>query len=357
MIRPPPLHLKYDNRFPHPLRTPKNPKAQGRSFASTLYLASWKNVVIAFAGLNGLRFILAAHTHFEDAITDDLEISHNLAKISTTLGLIYVFASLVDLYGILSVSMQRPKLIQTYLYLTLLSSLMLISAGVLKGMVYLSFSEELMWECVSLATKGQAFERSTFRADSWPGKFAPVSESLARKGCIASWQTSSTPLTQLLTLLIFTLLPTALGCVLVSGYARQVRERGHAAFLGDHYHDGGGSGYMRVASALTRTAQQIGMRAAGSVLPRPRVPPQGGPPPRANASQGLKRAHRPPPLVPSPESFGVGDGDEGVIHAGYTSVGNGNVRDRDEMRRAGNLGRSRMRRVYAAFAAPAPPGF
>jgi hypothetical protein len=103
MIRPAPLQLKLDNRLPQPIRTPSQPRSQ--SFASQLYRASWKNPIIAVAGLNGLRYAFAAQTAFEDAIVDDTEEAENLFKVSLALGAMYIFAFFIEIYGITGVSL------------------------------------------------------------------------------------------------------------------------------------------------------------------------------------------------------------------------------------------------------------
>ncbi|KAJ3488174.1 hypothetical protein NLJ89_g11640 [Agrocybe chaxingu] len=166
MIRPPPLTLKYDNRFPLPTKTASPPKSKG--FVGQLYKASWKNPIIAIAGLNALRWAYAAYNSVYDAIVDDAEGAHNLAKVSITLSVIYVVAFFIELYGVVGVSIetlslqQRLSFIRAYLYLTFLASLLVTSASVLSGVSYFVFAEELMWECLSLSTEGHGYEKSLF---------------------------------------------------------------------------------------------------------------------------------------------------------------------------------------------------
>lgn len=70
-------------------------------------------------------------------------------------------------------------LIRVYLYLTLVTSLLLISAGVLKGISYFSFAvskltcvisscltispqDELILQCITLAIEGRGWQKSLF---------------------------------------------------------------------------------------------------------------------------------------------------------------------------------------------------
>ncbi|CAA7263319.1 unnamed protein product [Cyclocybe aegerita] len=255
MIRPPPLTLKCtctassdflsvlfcyanirrinldDNRFPLPTKTASPPKSKG--FVGQLYKASWKNPIIAIAGLNGLRWAYAAvrYNSVYDAIVDDAEGAHNLAKVSITLSVIYVVAFFIELYGVISVSMQRLGFIRAYLYLTFLASLLVTSASVLNGVSYFVFAEDLMWECLSLATEGHGYEKSLFRSHPWPGGYLPIPSKMARKQCVYAWVSQSW--SQVASVFIFGLIPAAIYYVLVYAYYQQTINPSHHANLLD----------------------------------------------------------------------------------------------------------------------------
>ncbi|PPQ68100.1 hypothetical protein CVT25_014263 [Psilocybe cyanescens] len=353
MIRPPPLELKLDNRFPHPLRTPSKPKSQ--SFVSQPYKASWKNPIIAVAGLNGLRFAFAAvrHSAFEDAIVDDAEAAENLTKVSIALGVMYTIAFFIELYGIVSVSMQRLGLIRVYLYLTFLASVLITSAGVLNGVSYFLFAEELMWECIGLATEGRGYEKSLFRGRPWPGSVYPVGPHDARKQCVYAWVNHSW--SQIASVFLFSLIPAVIYYIMVYTYYRQTIDPKHHANLernqrqprsttreAGNYHQ---VGYARVANAAP-AAHRDDAAASTSGMTTSRSRAQAANPPSARlragraqvqagrsvrgvttstststtnpnasvnattskrtfTSRSLQRSHRPPPLMQSPSPFGL----------------------------------------------------
>jgi len=367
MIRPPPLQLKLDNRFPQPIKTPSQQKS--KSFVSQLYKASWKNPIIALAGLNGLRYAFAVYNAFEDAIVDDEESAENLFKVSIVLCAMFLFATVIEIYGIIAVSIQRLGFIRVYLYLAFIVSLVVTAAGVLKGVTYFTLAEELMWECVSLATEGRGYEKSLFRGHAWPGTMLPVSERLARKQCVYAWVHHSW--SEVASVFIFSLIPSVIYYILLYTYYRQTIDPSHHANLinnrrrvgasptGRGPSRGGRNGYTRVGSndqanesVITVTTSRL--QPAGSLMtPRQRRAAQQAPyvNPRnlhgsTNAvagpsnsqvgmtstvqgrrkfvSRSLQRSHRPPPLMQSPSPIGLTPGPP-------------------------TYGRSK---VYAAFAAP-----
>ncbi|KAH9474555.1 hypothetical protein JR316_0013017 [Psilocybe cubensis] len=339
MIRPPPLKLKLDNRFPHPLRTPSKPKSE--SFVSQLYKASWKNPVIAVAGLNGLRFAFAAVY----AIVDDAEAAENLAKVSIALGVMYTIAFIIELYGIIGVSMQRLSLIRVYLYLTFLASLLITSAGVVSGVAYFLLAEELMWECIGLATQGRGYEKSLFRGRPWPGSPYPIGPRDARKQCVYAWVNHSW--SQIASVFLFSLIPAIIYYIMVYTYYQQTIDPKHHANLernqrqpGSATREAGGVyqqvGYSRVSQAAPARddASASGMttsrsRAAnppsarlragraqvhaarsvrGVVSTSTSTSSSGSSNPagkRKFVSRSLQRSHRPPPLMQSPSPLGL----------------------------------------------------
>ncbi|KAF8177663.1 hypothetical protein BJ912DRAFT_856757 [Pholiota molesta] len=364
MIRPPPLQLKLDNRFPHPVRTPSQPKS--KSFVSQLYKASWKNPVIAVAGLNALRFAFAidVHSHifvfcqhnaFADAIVDDAEVAENLTKVSIALGVMYLTAFLIEIYGIIGVSMQRLGLIRAYLYLAFIAAVLATAAGVLKGVSYFSFAEEILYECISLAMEGRTAEKSLFRSRPWPSAPYGMSRGVARKQCVYAWVHQSWA--QVIAVFLFSFLPSVLYYIMVYAYYRQTTTPDHSANLqpshrGAGAHSTRGASYTRLGGGNVDSASSAGLTTAQS-LARPRVggggaapsrrgaqmvqrsvrgvsaaAPAAGPSKRTFVPRSLQRPHRPPPLLQSPSPVGLGQTPPPPSY--------------------------RPSRVYAAFAAPVP---
>jgi hypothetical protein len=373
MIRPPPLQLKIDNRFPQPLRTPVPPKSA--SFVSQLYKASWKNPIIALAGLNGLRYAFLCYNAFGDAIVDEQEGAHNLLSVSFALCVMYLFSFFIEIYGIIGVSLQRLALVRAYLYLTLLASLLVMSAGVVYGVAYFAFSDELVLECITLAIEGRAWQKSLFHARPWPSSMVPYPESLAAKQCVYAWVHHSW--NHIAAVFIFNVIPSIIYYVLVYAYYRQTidpshhanlidnrphtaavtsRRRGGAASSRDGYtrvdtqerdqEQGTGLTSARLLSARTPRRRQVAQQPYSMRSTNVSVASSSNQPgmiqsKRTFVSRGIKRNRVPPPLIESPEPIGLN------LTPGpptYTYHANADVNVNAQVR-----GRSR---VYAAFAAP-----
>ncbi|KAF5325478.1 hypothetical protein D9619_010066 [Psilocybe cf. subviscida] len=244
MIRPAPLQLKFDNRFPrepfssfqspvvaiaaaYPVRTTSKPKSP--TFVSQLYKASWKNPVIAVAGLNGLRFAFAAYNAFEDAMIDDAEGVASLLRVSVALCVMYIVAFLIEVYGIIGLSMQRFSLVRMYLYLAGVASFLAIAAGVLNGVAYFAFAEDLMYECVSLAMEGRAWEKAIFRTRPWPRSTHHLHEIVARRQCMKAWLSQSWA--QVASVFLFSLIPAVAHYMMVYTYYMQTMDSNHSAYL------------------------------------------------------------------------------------------------------------------------------
>jgi hypothetical protein len=239
MIRPPPLQLKYDNRFPYPLKTPRPTK---KSFFSQLYKANWKNPIIALAFLNVLRYAFGAYNAFNDAAIDREEREQNLMRVSIALAVMYVIACTIEIYGIISVSMQRFGLVRVYLYLSLLGAVIVTCAGVTKGVSYFALAEDIVWQCVSLARKGRIGEKSTFRSHMWPGPNA-LRRIDVRKHCVYSWMRQSW--SEIASVFLFALIPAIISYIMVYIYYRQTTNPKHPACLIRNRRKQGGGGSQR----------------------------------------------------------------------------------------------------------------
>jgi hypothetical protein len=350
-----------------------------------LYKASWKNPIIAVAGLNGLRYAFAAHNAFQDAIVDDAESVENLTKVSIALGVMYMVSFLIELYGIIGVSLQRLSLVRAYLYLTFLASVLIIGAGVLNGVSYFVFAEDLMWECMSLAVEGRGYEKSLFRSRPWPGSVFPISKNAARKQCVYAWIHQSW--SQVACVFLFSVIPAVIYYIMVYVYYRQTVDPNHHANLIRNGHSSSNlytsrprgrqssTGYARVGSndrdeGITMTTSRAAnppsarLRATRSQVQANRsVRGVSTTSSSSNTSQtkrkfvsrSLNRPHRPPPLMQSPSPIGLRP--SGFAHANLS--GSSNVNDTPgpptySSVHAGAVHGYRPSRVYAAFAAPVP---
>jgi len=228
MIRPPPLKLKYDNRFPLPIPSARRPK-QKETFFGTLYKANWRNIVIAVALLNMLRYGSSAVNAYEDADVDTSEHASKLAKVNLALCAMYATASLIELYGIIGVATQRLVLVRVYAFLAFLAAILVTAASVLNAASFFLNAEELMYECVALALRGHSSAKSQFRSQAWAGSVFAVGLRQAQKQCITSWTQDSW--TEVINVFLFGFLPSLAYYVVAYTYYRQTTDPSHSANL------------------------------------------------------------------------------------------------------------------------------
>jgi len=273
-----------------------------------------------------------------------LEEADNLFLVSLALGAMYIIASVIEIYGVVSVSMQRLNMIRIYLYLSLLACVMIIGAGVLNGISYFTFAEELVLECVSLATDGRGYQKSLFRDRPWPVYVFPLRVHEARRQCVYAWVHQSW--FQVSSVFLFSVFPAMIYFGLVYAYYRQTVNHNHSACLINTYGDDRSNhrsaplGRMGIYSQVgqrnndTHASSRDGMttsrlehahnlfssRRRMTHVPKSirgmgvsnhqsnnkvGIPVNKKPP---FVSKGLKRDHRPPPLIQSPSPIGLSPG-------------------------------------------------
>ncbi|KAJ6464164.1 hypothetical protein C8R47DRAFT_74029 [Mycena vitilis] len=223
MPRPPPLQLQFDNMFPGAVR----PRMQMQSFISGVYQSNWRLLVLSLTTINALRFFLAVNEALADLDVDIAQNSPQLARVSRTLVIVYTVACGIELFGAFSAYLQRRTLIRTYAYLAVLSAVLLAGAGIVITAAYFTFAEELIEECVALATAGQLAFRSTFRSDPWPKKVLSTSD--AQIQCLDVWSTESP--SQVAAFALSYLLPSAFFSGVAYVYYRQAANPTHPVNL------------------------------------------------------------------------------------------------------------------------------
>jgi hypothetical protein len=204
----------------------------------------------------------------------------------------YVAAAIIEIFGIVSISTRRLPFIRVYAHLVFVNSIIVMVAAVISAMSYFAFADDLMKECISLATDGRLHTKSIFRGRPWPLQAISLATAEAQKQCITAWTGES--LSQIAAVFIFTLVPCAAYTFLAFTYYRQTTERGHTACLIDidagryariSNRDGGDAHDAIAAAAVSNTGREsarVDMRervrsakrkASRSPVP-PRVKPQ-----------------------------------------------------------------------------------
>jgi len=225
MTRPPPLQLRLDNMLPNMgIQPPK-------SLFTRIYETNWRALVLALSTINALRFALQANNSFHDVDVDHDQHLLNLAHVSFTLSVMYTWACVIEVYGVFSSLFPRQCLIRAYTVLSFLSILLVTAAGMINTIAYFMFADDLVKECVALASAGKMDMRSLFRSEAWRTNYAnPVPAGIAQTQCLTTFHSESA--TQILSVILFSLVPSTVCFLIVWTWGRQVRDSGHVAYLG-----------------------------------------------------------------------------------------------------------------------------
>ncbi|KAF9452104.1 hypothetical protein P691DRAFT_267800 [Macrolepiota fuliginosa MF-IS2] len=229
-MRPPPLQLKIDNRYPASSR-----RGRAAPFFAALYHANWRNIVLAVSGVNALRFTLSALNAYHDVDVDNnLHLPH-LAGASSSLCSMYLTAGLIDIFGILGVSMQRVIFIRIYSCLAVVSAFIVTVAGAVAALTFYIFGGDVIQECTVLAMNGELASKSIFRGRPWPLMQHGMKSTDAETACYTAWL-SEVP-SQITSVFLFSLLPSIIYCLLVYVYYRQITDPAHPAYLKEGHPD------------------------------------------------------------------------------------------------------------------------
>jgi len=199
------------------------------AFWNEIYQANWRNAVIAVAAVNTLRFIIHATQSFQDGRVDKLYHVPRLAHVSCAMGGLYIVTTVIQVFGVISAFSERLSLIRIYAHLSFLSALLIAVAGFVGGISYFVLSDDLVHECVSLAIVGSLQTKGLFRGKEF--KWSNPSPNVAKTHCLAAWSNAS--VSQILGILLFSIVPAALFFFLAFVYYRQVTDPEHPASLLD----------------------------------------------------------------------------------------------------------------------------
>ncbi|GLB39622.1 hypothetical protein LshimejAT787_0701320 [Lyophyllum shimeji] len=312
LTRPPPLQLLFDNTRPG-LRSAPQPQPEPKpavqsecfsqiyAFAGQVYQANWRNLVIAVAAINALRFLISA-------VRTDIDFDHihkvpKLAQFSIALGALYLATALIQIFGALSAALERLTLIRVYVHLAFVSALLITAAGFVTGVEYFLLAEDIITECVALSVSGSWISKSIFRGKLSHGKVPSIK--VAEQQCLAAWSRGS--FSQVVAIFAFSLIPAIAFFLLAYTYYRQTTDPTHPASL--TVARPGDSDALRMAypgapgfrySPLYNTPRNGERRGAPDVLARPQMRTKHQRPVMLQVSAVMHSAYS---LTPGPPSF------------------------------------------------------
>lgn len=242
---PPPLQLEDDNtRYGRQLLQSR--VVEKDSFFSQVYETNWRKLVIVVASINLIRYffsaLLIALSFKELETIDDALHSRKRTAIFATVGLMYIGTGLIELFGIVSTAMRRLRLIRIYVHMAFGSVLAVTVTGILVAFAYFEFAEDVVKQCVSIASTGKIVVKLLYRRT--PDKHPITSAQDAQMQCFNAWSSESS--TQILYVFVFYFLPSACTCLLMYIYYRQCTDPYHPATLCSQMAASGRHPYTRV---------------------------------------------------------------------------------------------------------------
>ncbi|KAJ3982954.1 hypothetical protein F5890DRAFT_1526466 [Lentinula detonsa] len=250
-IPPPPLHLEDDNtRYGRQLLEAR--VVEKDSFFAQVYETDWRKLMIIVASINLIRYLFSAlligFSFKELEQIDDALHSRKRTAIFATVGLMYVSAGLVEIFGIVSTMMRRLRLIRIYVHLAFGSALAVTGTGVLVAFAYFEFAEDVVKQCVSIANTGKIVVKLLYQRNSDKLSDPSFSSEEAQRQCFNAWSSESS--SQILYVFTFYFLPSAFTCLLVYTYYRQCTDPYHPATMCSQMAAGSGRHpYVRVPAA------------------------------------------------------------------------------------------------------------
>jgi len=229
-IAPPPLQLEDDNtRYGRNLL--HNRAVENSTIFAQMYETDWRSLIIIVACINLIRYLFSALLiAFSFHELENLENASRPSKrtvMFATVGLLYIGTGLIEVCGIVSVALRRLRLIRIYVHMAFASALVVTSTGVLVAFAYFEFAEDVVNQCVSIASTGKIVVKLLYQRTS--GKIPTLSAQDAQTQCYNAWSSESS--SQIFYVFAFYFLPSAFTCLLVYAYYRQCTDPYHPASL------------------------------------------------------------------------------------------------------------------------------
>ncbi|KAJ3722736.1 hypothetical protein DFJ43DRAFT_1158365 [Lentinula guzmanii] len=217
------------------------------SFFAQVYETDWRKLMIIVASINLIRYLFSAlligFSFKELEQIDDALHSRKRTAIFATVGLMYVSAGLVEIFGI-----RRLRLIRIYVHLAFGSALAVTGTGVLVAFAYFEFAEDVVKQCVSIANTGKIVVKLLYQRNTDKLSDPSFSSEEAQRQCFNAWSSESS--SQILYVFTFYFLPSAFTCLLVYTYYRQCTDPYHPATMCSQMAAGSGRHpYVRVPAA------------------------------------------------------------------------------------------------------------
>jgi hypothetical protein len=152
-----------------------------------MYKSNLRPVVAFIATIAAIWAISSSIGDFRNFGVDRTHNVPKLALFSLVLGAIYMGVFVIELFGLLSAFSNKTPLVRVYAYLTLVSALAVIAAGLLEIVIHFTLKNEIINICSDL-TDGQEIVYYGFFG---PTYHTVLNEDQAVQFCTSSWNHDS----------------------------------------------------------------------------------------------------------------------------------------------------------------------
>jgi len=256
------------------------------AFVNRIYTRSLRPVVITTGSLSALWTLLWAISLFRDISIDKHDNFPKLATFSIVMGVMFMVTCLIEVFGVVAAMTQRLALIRTYALGSVLSCLLVVAASLMGVVIHFVYKNDLINECVDLATSEDAVFRFGWFGPSNHGRLTvPEADSFCGDGWNHdSWST-------IVSLLIEACLGVLFSAIAFAYYRQSLDPASAAnAFRAPSNQMRGGAYPQHYNPPYNSSVPNLGYGAGPSAY----APPPGPPPAFASAGYSSDDLGKPP---------------------------------------------------------------
>jgi hypothetical protein len=246
------------------------------AFVNRVYTRNLRPVIIAVGSLSALWTLLSAISAFRDINIDKDNHFSKLATFSVVLGIMYMVACVIEVFGVTAAVTQRLGLIMIYAMASVVSALLVVGASLVGVVVHFTLKNDLISECTTLSTG----ENGSFRFGLWgPSVSETLTPSEAASFCQNGWDHDSWA--DIVSLIIEIILGV-LFSVMAFAYYRQMQDPTSVAntFRAPSNQIRGGGGYPQHYNPPYGSSSVPNLPYGAGPMPTTTYAPPPGPPPQ-----------------------------------------------------------------------------
>ncbi|KII91833.1 hypothetical protein PLICRDRAFT_38687 [Plicaturopsis crispa FD-325 SS-3] len=151
------------------------------AFVNRVYQHNLRPMVIGMASISALWTLLLSIDAFRESTFDKSENVSSIATITLVLGIMYIVACIIEIFGLTAAALNRLALIRMYAFLSGGSALLVIAGGFLTVVTHFTKKSDLLTLCNEAISD---VNNDSFR---WGGIFGPSTDDDLTPGQASDW--------------------------------------------------------------------------------------------------------------------------------------------------------------------------